>query len=187
MFVGRLSPEKGLSTLLGAWAQLAHFYPLQILGDGPEREKLEAEALQRGLSSIIFRGRLSHEETMAAMKGARFLIVPSECYENFPMTIVESFACGTPVVCSQLGGMEEIVSDHRTGLLFNPGDSYHLAKQIAWGLEHHSELAAMGRRARREYELRYTAEQNYSLLMNIYERTLAIHVATAMTYRTGVR
>lgn len=170
--IGRLSPEKGISVLLQAWEQLPHPYPLQVVGDGPERERLEAEARQRGLTSAIFRGRLSREQTIAAIKGACFLVQPSECFENFPMSIAESFACGTPVLCSRLGGMEEIVSDHRTGLLFTAGDPGDLAQKVVWSFNHPTELAAMGREARRQYENQYTSANNYSLLMEIYQKTL---------------
>src|SRR5450631_595192 len=113
LFAGRLSQEKGLYTLLQAWEQLPRHYALKIAGDGPERKDLEARVHCRGLSAITFCGYLSRQEVITAVKGARFLILPSECYENFPMSIAESFACGTPVVCSRLGAMQEIVTDNR--------------------------------------------------------------------------
>ena len=175
LYVGRLSREKGLRTLLDAWKRLPKSCPLHIAGDGPQRQELEDEAQRCGLSSIRFRGRLSHSETIAAMKGARFLILPSEWYEGFPMTLAESFACGTPVICSKLGAMEEIVEDDRTGLHFLPGDSEDLAQKVEWAFSHSSEMAAMGRAARREYESRYTAERAYSQLMEIYEQTVAAY------------
>jgi len=89
------------------------------------------------------------------------------------MCIVESFACGTPVLCSKLGGMPEIVEDHRTGLHFNGGDSQDLAEKVKWAWNHPPEVAGMGRAARRKYEADYTAERNYSLLMEIYEQAMA--------------
>ena len=123
LFVGRLSREKGLSTLLQAWGRLPRHYALHVVGDGPEREGLECQACRLGLSNVQFRGRLSHEETIAAVKRARFLIVPSGSYETFGMCIAEAFACGTPVICSRLGAMQELVSDGRTGLHFSAGRS----------------------------------------------------------------
>jgi glycosyltransferase involved in cell wall biosynthesis len=109
------------------------------------------------------------------MKQAAFLVLPSVCYENFPMTIAESFACGTPVLCSRLGAMQELVADQHTGLHFTPGDAEDLASKLEWASDHPSELGAMGREARREYEARYTPEQNYSHLMHIYEQALNAH------------
>jgi glycosyltransferase involved in cell wall biosynthesis len=171
LYIGRLSKEKGLSTLIQAWARLKTRIPLEIVGDGPERENLATQTQSDGNSQITFRGRSSHEATLAAVKRAKFVTLPSECYENFPMSIVEAFACGTPVICSRLGGMEQLVKDRRTGLLFTPGDADDLAEKVEWALSHPSELAAMGREARREFEEKYTAEKNYSYLMDIYERT----------------
>jgi glycosyltransferase involved in cell wall biosynthesis len=172
LFIGRVSREKGLSTLVRAWERLPRCYALHVVGDGPARESLETQARQLGLSAVTFRGRLSHKETIAAVKGARFLIVPSGCYENFPMCIAEAFACGTPVICSRLGAMQELVSDERTGLFFTAGDAGDLARKVDWAFNHSTELAAMGRLARQEFEARYTPEMNYSLLMEIYHRVL---------------
>jgi glycosyltransferase involved in cell wall biosynthesis len=172
LFVGRLSPEKGLSTLLGAWSRLSTSIPLAIAGDGPLRSSLEAEVAKNKLHQVTFRGRLNSAETRAAMKGARFLVLPSLWYEGFPMVMAESLACGTPVVGSRLGAMQEIITDGRTGLHFTTGDSADLAEKIEWAWLHPAEVAAMGREARRDYEALYTPETNYSLLMAIYEQVL---------------
>jgi glycosyltransferase involved in cell wall biosynthesis len=88
------------------------------------------------------------------------------------MCIVESFACGTPVLCSRLGGLAEIVQDRLTGLHFSPGDSLDLARKVEWSWNHPLELSQMGSAARAKYETDYTAEKNYSLLMEIYEQAL---------------
>jgi glycosyltransferase involved in cell wall biosynthesis len=173
VFVGRLAEDKGVRVLLEAWKRLPPHYPLQIVGDGPERAVLEAQALELRLSGIVFRGRLSNAETIDAVKGARFIIVPSIWYEGFPMCVVESFACGTPVLCSRHGGLSEIVEDHLTGLHFNPGDAEDLARTVEWAWNNPSQLDRMGHAARRKYETAYTGKQNYSLLMGIYEQALA--------------
>jgi len=175
VYIGRLSKEKGLHTLLDAWKRLSKNCALQIIGDGPMRKELEEDAQRCGLTSIQFRGRLSHEESLAAMKSASFLILPSEWYEGFPMTLAESFACGTPVICSKLGAMKEIVEDGCTGLHFAPGDSEDLARKLEWAFSHASEIATMGRAARCEYESRYTSEKAYAQLMDIYEQTVAAY------------
>jgi glycosyltransferase involved in cell wall biosynthesis len=168
LFVGRLSPEKGLGTLLSAWGLLPRRIPLVVVGDGPLRPELEAEAAKLGLSNVVFRGRLARAETQAAMQGAKFLILPSECYENFPMTIVEAFACGVPAVCSQLGALPEIVEDGRTGLHFAPYDSRDLAAKVDWAWTHGGQMRTMGRNAQAEFEAKYTAGKHYSALMEIY-------------------
>jgi glycosyltransferase involved in cell wall biosynthesis len=175
LFMGRLWPDKGTSTLLKAWEQLPERYQLQIVGEGVEREELEARARQRGLSNVTFRGYLSREEVITALKNARFLIMPSLWYETFGMVIVEAFACGVPVICSRLGAMREIVRDQLTGLHFTPGDSEDLARKVEWAWNNPSEVAAMGRKARRQYEESYTMDRNYEMLRQIYEKTLQSH------------
>jgi len=172
LYVGRLSAEKGLDTLLRAWEVLPVRFPLQIVGDGPERASLETMVRERNIQGVTFRGQLSRDDTFRAMKGARLAIVPSGWYETFCIAIVEALACGTPVVCSRLGAMQELVADRVTGLHFSPGDAQDLALHAAWAWNHPSEMSAMGRAARREYEKRYTARRNYALLMDIYERAL---------------
>jgi glycosyltransferase involved in cell wall biosynthesis len=173
VFVGRLSEEKGLRVLLNAWKNLDAPVPLHIVGDGPERTSLELQARDLQLTGVTFRGRLPHADVIDAVKGSRFLILPSTWYEGFPMSIVESFACGTPVLCSRLGGMAEIVDDHSTGLHFSPGDPQDLAAKVHWAWHHPRELASMGHAARAKYQAHYSPEKNYSQLMEIYEQALA--------------
>jgi glycosyltransferase involved in cell wall biosynthesis len=177
MYFGRLAETKGVRVLLDAWKGLPVQYPLQIVGDGPERSALETQARELQLPGIVFRGRLSRAETIETVKGARFAVVPSIWYEGFPMCIVESFACGTPVLCSRLGALPEIVEDHLTGLHFNPGDPQDLARTVDWAWSHSPELVKMGHAARRKYESAYTAKKNYGLLMGIYEHALATATA----------
>lgn len=172
MFVGRLAPEKGLRTLLLAWERLGSRIPLRILGDGPLRAELETEAGRRGLSSISFEGHRPRNETLAAMKSARFLIVPGEWYETFSITTVEAFACGLPVVASRLGAMEEIVEDGRTGLHFQPGNPEDLAEKVNWAWTHSRQTEEMGREARAEYQAKYDAARNYPTLMDIYQQAI---------------
>jgi glycosyltransferase involved in cell wall biosynthesis len=174
LFAGRLSPEKRVSTLLKAWMHLPNLgVPLVVLGGGPQLEQLRRFAICEGLSSVSFRGQVSRDETWAALHGARFLVFPSEWYENFPVTIAESFACGVPVICSRIGAMPEIVDDGRTGLHFTTGDAKDLAEKVEWAWNHPEQMRAMGREARREYETKYTAEQNYPMLMEIYHHAMS--------------
>ena len=172
VFVGRLAPTARVKILLEAWTQIGDRIPLVIVGGGTERAELELEAKQRGLINVRFLGQLPREQTLAMIRHARFLLFSSEWYENFPMTIAESFACGVPVICSRLGAMEEIVDDQRTGLHFSPGDPSDLAEKICWALDHPDRMDSMGRDARREYETKYTADKNYPILIDIYQRAI---------------
>ncbi len=172
IFAGRLSPEKRVDSLLEAWERGTARFPLFILGDGPERANLEDKAKQRRLSGIHFTGQVPRAEVITRIRKARFLIFSSEVYENFPVTIAEAFACGTPVICAKMGAMEEIVADGCTGLHFAPGQTDDLAAKMDWAWENPERMKAMGCDARREYETKYTAEINYKLLMDIYGQVL---------------
>ncbi len=172
LYTGRLSPEKGIGTMLDAWEHLSAQCPLQIVGDGPERAALESHVRDRNIPGVTFRGRLSRAETISAIKSARFVLAPSLWYEGFPMVIAEALACGTPVICSRLGAMQEIIADRVTGLHFTPGDAEDLAQRTAWAWSHPFEISEMGRAARREYENKYTADRNYELLIGIYHQAL---------------
>ncbi|HVI08024.1 MAG TPA: glycosyltransferase family 4 protein [Candidatus Binatia bacterium] len=167
LFVGRLFQSKGVGAMLDAWKELPNV-PLQIVGDGPCREQVEAELKTGKLPSVTYRGRLPRAETLAAMKNARALIFPSEWYEGFPVTIAEAFACGLPVIGSRLGAMEEIIEDGETGMHFALGDMADFRQKMRWAWEHPVEMQEMGRRARRVFEEKYTAEQNIRMLEEVY-------------------
>ena len=173
IFVGRLSAEKRVNTLLAAWKRVRTRIPLLILGGGPQIERLKMQATQSGLSGLHFMGNLSHHEALESIKKARFLVMPSQAYENFPMSIIEAFACRKPVLCSRLGAMQEIVEDGRTGLHITPGDPDDLAEKVEWAWSHPERMCEMGSEARNGYEERYTAEKNYPILMEIYQRAMA--------------
>jgi glycosyltransferase involved in cell wall biosynthesis len=176
LFVGRLSPEKRVSTLVRAWTLLQNRIPLIVIGGGPERQKLEELITRSGLNNVHLKGPLPREEVLAAIKGARLLLFPSEWYENFPVTIAEAFACGVPVICSRLGAMQEIVEDGRTGLHFLTGNATDLAEKLDWAWQHAAQLRAMGKEARQEYESKYTAAKNYPILMDIYQHAMRLAV-----------
>jgi glycosyltransferase involved in cell wall biosynthesis len=164
LFVGRLAEEKGLGTLASAWRTVAGL-PLRVVGDGPLNDTAWPEG-------VTWLGAVARERVMALMQKATVLILPSTCYENAPLTIIEAFACGLPVIASNIGSLPEFVTHGRTGLLFRPGDPEDLARQMRRVLDHPEELRAMRANARREYEEKYTAERNYKMLMTIYEMAI---------------
>jgi glycosyltransferase involved in cell wall biosynthesis len=168
MFAGRFSAEKGIATLVDAWRKLKPALPLVLAGDG----ELAPSLKQRAVAGTHFVGWLPKHEMLAHLKRARFLIIPSETYENFPLSLVEAFACGVPVVASRLGALAELIEHGRTGLHFEAGNSGDLAATVAWAWSHPREMEEIGRQGRREYEAKYTAAQNYVLLNQIYARVL---------------
>jgi glycosyltransferase involved in cell wall biosynthesis len=179
LFVGRISEEKGAHTLLKAWRQLPKHYSLRIVGDGPSRAELESEAKAQGLSNVSFTGRLPRERVIEEMKGAKFVVFPSQLYENLPLTIIEAFACGVPVLASKLGAMQEVVSQDRTGLFFEPGNADDLARSVRLAWEQPEYMRGLGDNARGEYEAKYTATANYRHLMEIYRQVITDSAAEA--------
>jgi glycosyltransferase involved in cell wall biosynthesis len=171
VFVGRLSPEKGVGVLLESWQQLGPHIPLKIIGDGPLSDRVAAAAEQH--PQIEWLGRRPLTEVYDLIGGATFLVFPSEWYETFGRVAVEAFAKGTPVIASKIGAIAELVDHERTGLLFNPGDADDLVEKVNWFLAHPHEVALMRQAARAEFEAKYTAERNYDLLMSIYKSVLS--------------
>ncbi|MBD2488697.1 glycosyltransferase family 4 protein [Aulosira sp. FACHB-615] len=171
LFVGRLSSEKGLDTLLAAWNYLEGKVPLKIIGEGPLAEKV-VELVKR-LPNVEWLGRRPISEVHKLMGEAMFLVFPSKWYETFGRVAVEAFAKGTPVIAANIGAIAELVDSGRTGLLFSPGNPEDLANKVQWAIANQARLAQMRQEARYEFESKYTAQQNYSRMMAIYE--LATH------------
>jgi len=167
LFVGRLSPEKGVDTLLSAWEYIGSKLCLKIVGDGPLAPQVVEVA--RGVPGVEWLGQQPLEEVYRLMGEAQFLVFPSELYETFGRVAIEAFAKGTPVVASRIGAIAELIDPYRTGLHFQPGDPKDLAAQVEWALKHPAEHARMRREARAEFQIKYSAERNYQLLRRIYE------------------
>lgn len=166
LFAGRLSPEKGVATLLRAWHEMPH--PLLLAGDGPLRDEVEG----CGNSDVRLLGWLSLDELSARMRQAACLVVPSEWYETFGLVVIEAFAHGLPVVASRIGALAELVEDGVTGLLFAPGDEAGLAASVRRLLENPEEARRMGENARAVFAERYTPERNYPQLLRIYREAM---------------
>jgi len=164
LFVGRLSEEKGVRTMIEA-AQ-ASGAALRIVGDGPLADLCRRAGYPPA-------GPLGADEVRCEMLKAGVLVVPSECYEGFPVVIVEAFASGLPVIASHTGALAELIEDGRTGLLFSRGDAGQLSDRLTWAAAHADVMARMGEHARREYEDRFAAVQNYDTLLDIYRAAAA--------------
>jgi glycosyltransferase involved in cell wall biosynthesis len=162
--VGRLSSEKGIPVMLDAWRHLSGT-PLKVVGDGPLRDA-------DWPNGVTWLGHQTREQVLTLMRGASMLIFPSVCPEPFGLAIVESLACGTPVIASDIGAVPELVANGRTGFLFRPGDASDLADKVRSALGNPHGLQRMRTAARREFEEKYTAERNYEMLMAIYGRAI---------------
>jgi len=169
LFVGRLASEKGVDVLMQAWARVPSIH-LTILGDGPERSRLEKSAPR----NVTFAGQVNQASVQTYMRSALFLIVPSICYEGFPMTIVEAFSVGLPVIASQIGSLAEIVEDGVNGLHFTPGDSEALAS-AARDLENDRALLLLLQDgASNSFQERYLPSKNIRKLEEIYQAAIEL-------------
>lgn len=168
LFVGRLSVEKGLDTLLAAWEHLDNQIPLKIVGDGPLADQVVAAT--KRLPLVEWLGRKPMAQVHELMGEAKFLVFPSKWYETFGRVAIEAFAKGTPVIAANIGAIAELVDSGRTGLHFRPGDAADLADKVKWVLANPEKLTQMRQEARLEFEAKYTALQNYQQLMEIYQQ-----------------
>ena len=167
LYVGRLSKEKGLGVLQSAWQLLSQACPLKVIG-GPLPERIPE------LGGVEWLGHQSKDRVFAEMRNAAFLVFPSECYENCPMTIIEAFACGLPVIVSDQGSAAGMVRDGVTGRHFRTGDPNDLSAKVRELLADPKALRMMGAAARRCYESDYGSERNYSRLMEIYHHARSV-------------
>ena len=171
LFVGRLSQEKGISTLLKAIQDVD--IELKVVGDGPLRSACEKFVKENNIKNVSFEGYKYGDKLKNLYRNAMFVVFPSECYENAPMSVLESFAYGKPVVGANIGGVPEMVKDGETGFLFTPGYHRELREKIVYLLKHPSLVKTMGQKARRLVEQEYNAERHYENLIKIYNRALA--------------
>ena len=170
MYLGRLSPEKGVETLLAAWQRLAGAVPLKVIGTGPLSDMVSQAS--RNIPGLEQLGWVSDREVERLLAEASFLVLPSVNYEGFPKTIVEAFSRGTPVVASKLGAMGELIEDGRNGAHFEAGNAEHLARTVKQLFVDTRRLSAMRHAAREVYETKYTADTNYETMMLIYETAM---------------
>ncbi|WP_018478608.1 glycosyltransferase family 4 protein [Pontibacter roseus] len=168
LYVGRLTREKGIETLLRAHALKP--FPLKIVGDGPLRERVEAHVAQHPLAEYV--GFQNRQGVLELLKRARGLIFSSEWLETFGMTIIEAFSTGTPVVAAKIGGAEQLVEDGVNGLHYTPGDAAGLAQKVQVLAQNPQLVTKLGLAARQSYEANYTPEANYRMLLSIYEGML---------------
>jgi glycosyltransferase involved in cell wall biosynthesis len=167
LYESRLSEDKGLKTLLSALSRMSNPPLVKIAGEGPLMPTDPGPS-----PNVHWLGQVPRARVIELMKGASALIFPSHMYEGCPLTIIEAFATGLPVIASRLGIMAEMVTEGVTGLLFSPANPVDLAAVIEWALAHPAETGAMASEARREFERKYTPERNYEALMAIYRAVL---------------
>ena len=165
LFVGRLSSEKGLESLAMAVALLPNAQ-VRVAGSGPQAALLD---MAPGVTKL---GRLSSKDVHLEMRASVAVVVPSIWYETFGMVVIEAFANGTPAIVSRIGALAEIVTEGKTGLLFEPGNAVDLASKMKWALNNPERMKEMGANARKFYEEKFTADRNYQQLITIYREVI---------------
>ena len=167
IYVGRLSEEKGIDTLIKAWESISA--PLVIAGDGPLTPWVAAQAARN--PRIEYIGARSNAEAVKLLGTVRAAIMPSQWHEPFGRGVIEAYARATPVIAARIGALSELVDDGRTGVLFRPGDAADLANAVERILSD-ADPSTMSAAAREEYLSKYSADVNYSQLMAIYDRAI---------------
>jgi glycosyltransferase involved in cell wall biosynthesis len=169
VFAGRLSPEKGVDILVRAMARLGPDTHLDIAGTGPELGRLERLADEHAPDQVTFHGRLDRSATLALIGGATAVAVPSRWYENQPMTVLEAFAAGRPVVASALGGIPELIDDTVDGRLVPHDDVAAMADALDPLLRDPDRADAMGRAGLAKVRRDFAPARHLARLTAIYQ------------------
>jgi glycosyltransferase involved in cell wall biosynthesis len=170
LYVGRLVEHKGVDVLIRAVADLA--IPVLIVGDGPERPKLEALSKRLNAKSVEFLGFQPMAEANKLYAGAMLAVIPSRWYENGPLVILEAYAHGTPVVGADIGAIPEFIEEGKTGYLFETNNPHSLRQVLRRALSDPDELRRMGEIAHRLVRERYSPELYAQKLESILESVL---------------
>lgn len=162
LFLGRVDKLKGIDTLVEAWEGLDE--KLIVIGDGPERENIEKVVKEKEMKNVSIKGFMKREEALEYLKSAKALIVPSKCYEGLPMTIIEAFSYGIPVIGSKLGNIETVIEEEVTGKLFEVKE----LNDLKYIIENFRNNSLSRELIRKNYLKNYTSSKNYKELSKIY-------------------
>jgi len=171
LFLGRLSDEKGVVTLLKA-AKNFPDAPFYIVGDGPQRVQLESFAQENLLPNVKFLGSKEGEELEALVRDCRAVVVPSEWYDNSPLVIYEAFAYSRPVICAKMGGMPELVDHEENGLHFEAGNVESLSTQLKRMWREPEMAVAFGQAARAKAEKEFDPNVHYCKIYKWYQELM---------------
>lgn len=170
LYLGRLSKEKGLLTLLKAFKEHKHL-KLKIAGDGPLYNTLSNEIQVSGLDNVELLGHIDSKKLIPLIKNCSYLIIPSEWYENNPMSLIECMAHGKPAIGADIGGIPEIINDRENGFLFHSGDTESLSKVLNISFDmNDSQYKQMSHKARDLIETFFSSTYHYEKLIGLYKK-----------------
>ncbi len=173
LFVGRFSEDKGPQVLLRAARNSG--IKTKMIGSGPMFESLKKEYAPNG--NISFLGQLSHDQVFVEMDRSAALVLPSLCFEGFPLTIAEAYSRSIPVIASDIGSISELVEEGSTGLKFEADNSTQLSEILKTVEVNRSHFRKMGETAREVYEQSYSAQANLPQMLGIYRKVIQEHQA----------
>jgi glycosyltransferase involved in cell wall biosynthesis len=160
-----LSEDKGVSTLLRAATSVPGL--IRIAGEGPLSGQVEAAAVAGDLQALA---QLEKSAVFDQLRRATAMVLPSVWFEGLPVSVLEAYATGTPVIASRIGSLAEVIEDGVTGLLARPGDARDLADRLLWASNHPDEMGQMGLNARQAYETKYRGGMHLDALLDTYQR-----------------
>lgn len=172
VFAGRLTEEKGVRTLIKAWCTEG-MPELRIMGSGALFDELQ-KSVQQYQANVKFLGLVDKPTLLEQVRSARAVIIPSICYEGFPMAVLEAFSLGVPVIASDLGSLKSLINDGETGIRFSAGDSGSLRHAVHRLLSLDSDKT-IRQKCLNTFQQRYTPEQNIRQLEEIYTKTIENH------------
>lgn len=173
LFYGRLAPEKGVMTLINTWKRLGKEVQLKIIGEGSMSAMIKDEIKNNDLTNIEFLGFRKGDELFSFIRDASFVLVPSEWYENNPLTIVEAYSSGKPVIGSNIGGIPELIIEEKTGYLFSMGNSTELESKINKAMQlTDNEYLEMSETAYRFACDKFSEKTHYRDILNIYREVI---------------
>lgn len=172
VYVGRISHEKGIQTLIKAVKDQNLI--LKIVGDGPLKIPLEKKNQKENIKNVKFLGYRSGQDLQNEIKKSMFLVIPSEWYENNPRSVIEAFALGKPVLGARIGGISELVKDWKTGFNYISGDTKDLRSKIIAMVKHKELIPQMGQNARNFVEKELNTDTHYQKLLKIYQNTISM-------------
>lgn len=167
-YIGRLSSEKGIGTLLSAAKKMTDV-KFQIIGDGPLKDYICSEIDRHNLDNVILRGALYGDELNKARNASLVQVVTSECFENAPLVVLEAMASGLPVVGSNRGGIPELIEDGASGYLFEPGNSDDLVAKLRSVLDDDILRQKMSELGKELFASKFTAKKHVSDILRVYK------------------
>lgn len=171
VYFGRLSEEKGINTLIKSM-KYVNKSKLIIVGTGPIEKELKEFVVKENIKNVEFVGFKTGNELENIIKQSRFIVIPSEWYENAPMSIIEAMAYGKAVLGSNIGGIPEFIEDNHTGMIFKTKDEIDLANKINYLIDQENQTIEMGKNARIRTEKLYDKTVHYEKIMDLYNQVM---------------